>query len=196
MIMIAGAVGWWYVGKINPEGRAGAVQSFTVAEDETSRRSRERLDDEGLVSDRGRLRVVRRTRGWTRDHARATTRSGPTITWATCSAACARRRARPTPGDLPGGVHAEPDGRRLDTEIERMSADDFIAASTDRRSVVYKPVGVTSLEGLLFPDTYQVSNAESEGQVIDRMIALMERVGGQEDIVTKVAALGGRPTRC
>ena len=35
----------------------------------------------------------------------------------------------------------------------------------------WQPLGTTSLEGLLFPDTYQVSNAESEGQVIERMIA-------------------------
>jgi UPF0755 protein len=54
-------------------------------------------------------------------------------------------------------------------------------------------VTVNSLEGLLFPDTYQVSNAESEGQVIERMIALMERVGDQEDIVNKSAALGRTP---
>ncbi len=53
---------------------------------------------------------------------------------------------------------------------------------------------MTSLEGLLFPDTYQVSNAESEGQVIERMIALMERVADQEDIVRpRSAALGRTP---
>ena len=42
---------------------------------------------------------------------------------------------------------------------------------------------MTSLEGLLFPDTYQVSNGESEAQVVERMVGLMERVGDQEDIV-------------
>ena len=57
----------------------------------------------------------------------------------------------------------------------------------------WQPLTVNSLEGLLFPDTYQVSNAESEGQVIERMIALMERVGDQEDIVNKSAALGRTP---
>ena len=30
--MIAGAVGWWYLGQMNPEGAAGDVQSFTVLE--------------------------------------------------------------------------------------------------------------------------------------------------------------------
>jgi UPF0755 protein len=80
---------------------------------------------------------------------------------------------------------------RLDTSVPRLTADGFMAAATDgtiRSS--FQPAGSTSLEGMLFPDTYQVSNAESEGQVIERMIALMERVGEQEDIVNRSRANG------
>ena len=76
--------------------------------------------------------------------------------------------------------------QRLDEKVVPMTADGFIAAMQDPALVAnFRPFGVTSLEGLLFPDTYQVSNGESEGQVISRMIAQMERVGSQEDIVTK-----------
>ena len=80
---------------------------------------------------------------------------------------------------------------RLDVTVDRLTAADFLAAANDpsiRSS--FQPPEVTSLEGMLFPDTYQVSNAESEGQVIERMIALMERVGEQEDIVNGAAARG------
>ena len=83
---------------------------------------------------------------------------------------------------------------RLGSSIDRLSSDEFMAAAnsgTIRSS--FQPLGVTSLEGMLFPDTYNVSNAESEGQVIERMIALMERVGDQEDIVNRSAALGRTP---
>jgi UPF0755 protein len=52
---------------------------------------------------------------------------------------------------------------------------------------------VTSLEGLLFPDTYQVSNADNEAQVVERMVTLMERVATQEDLDTKAAILGRSP---
>ena len=71
----------------------------------------------------------------------------------------------------------------------------FFRAASDPEIVSrLRPDGVTSLEGLLFPDTYQVSNGESEAQVIERMIALMERVAiDQEDIETKGAALGQSP---
>ena len=40
----------------------------------------------------------------------------------------------------------------------------------DERISAYRPPAVTSLEGLLFPDTYQVSNGENETQVIQRMV--------------------------
>ena len=56
-----------------------------------------------------------------------------------------------------------------------------------------QPTGLTSLEGLLFPDTYQVSNADNEAQVVERMVTLMERVATQEDLDTKAAI--ARPAR-
>jgi UPF0755 protein len=194
MVMIAGAVGWWYVQKLNPEGEPGAVQSFTVAEDETLETLAERLEDEGLISDanvfeqyvdrNGGLEI---TPGYY--EIRPNDHMGNVL-----------GRLRTPPGQtyskvtFPEGFTLAQMGKRLDTEIDRMSADDFVAAAQDPSiSSIFKPQGVTSLEGLLFPDTYQVSNAESEGQVIDRMIGLMERVGNQEDIVTKGEALGRTP---
>jgi UPF0755 protein len=57
----------------------------------------------------------------------------------------------------------------------------------------YRPPGVSSLEGLLFPDTYQVSNADNEAQVVERMVTLMERVVSQENLDTKAAILGISP---
>ena len=83
---------------------------------------------------------------------------------------------------------------RLDSSVPRLTAEGFMVAATDGslRSP-FQPPGVTSLEGMLFPDTYQVSNAECEGQVIERMFALMERVVDQEDIVNRSRALGVTP---
>jgi UPF0755 protein len=194
MVMIAGAVGWWYVQKLNPEGDPGPVQSFTVAENETLESLADRLEEDGLISDANVFeQYVDRNGGLEiipgyyeirpNDHmgnvlGRLRTPPGQTYSQVT----------------FPEGFTIAQMGKRLDTEIDRMSADDFLAAAQDPSiTSVFKPDGTTSLEGLLFPDTYQVSNAESEGQVIDRMIGLMERVGNQEDIVTKSAALGRTP---
>lgn len=194
MILIAGAVGWWYLGKINPEGDPGAVQSFTVQEADDLETLSVRLEEEGLVSDAGVFRwYVDRNGGLEitpgfyqlrpDDHMgnvldTLETPPGQTYTKVT----------------FPEGFTIDRMATRLESTIGRMSADDFENASSDRaiRSV-WQPVEVTSLEGLLFPDTYQVSNAESEAQVVERMVALMERVGGQEDIETRSAVFGRTP---
>ena len=193
-ILVAGAVGWWYLGKINPEGEPGDVMSFTVAEEDDLDSLSERLVEAGLVSDAGVFRwYVEReggleiTPGYYElrpdDHmgnvlGRLRTPPGQTYTRVT----------------FPEGFTLARMAERLDTTVERLSAEEFMAAATDgslRSS--FQPAGVGSLEGMLFPDTYQVSNAESEGQVIERMIALMERVADQEDIVNRSQALGITP---
>ena len=194
MVMIAGAVGWWYLGKMNPEGAAGDVQSFTVAETDDVDSIAQRLYDQGLISDVGvfewyvdRNGGLEITPGYyeirPNDHmgnvlGRLRTPPGQTYTKVT----------------FPEGFTVAKMAERLDVTVDRLTATDFLAAANDpsiRSS--FQPPEVASLEGMLFPDTYQVSNAESEGQVIERMIALMERVGEQEDIVNGAAAVGRTP---
>ena len=82
---------------------------------------------------------------------------------------------------FPEGFTVAQMARRLATRVPRLDAQQFISATADGEVVSpYLPAGIRSLEGLLFPDTYQVSNAESERQVIVRMVRLTERVGRQE----------------
>jgi UPF0755 protein len=193
-IMIAGGVGWWYLGQINPPAAAGDVQSFTVLEGDDLSSISERLYEQGLISDVGVFEwYVERdggleiTPGYFEirpdDHmgnvlGRLRTPPGQTYTKVT----------------FPEGFTVAKMADRLDTTVDRLTAADFLAATQDPaiRST-WQPPDVTSLEGLLFPDTYQVSNAESEGQVVERMIALMERVGNQEDIENGAAAFNRTP---
>jgi len=194
MIMIAGAVGWWYLGKINPEGDPGQLENFTVAEAETFETLSARLLDEGFVDDVGVWEwYVERNGGLEIVpgfyQLRADDHMGNVL---------GRLRTPPaqtfTRVTFPEGFTIERMGRRVDTTVERMTEDDFItAASAGSIRPRWLPDDIDSLEGLLFPDTYDVSNAESEEALIDRMVALMERVGGQEEIETKGAALGYTP---
>jgi UPF0755 protein len=193
-ILVAGAVGWWYLGKINPEGAAGDVQNFTVAEADDLDSLSQRLEDEGLVSDAGVFRwYVDRNGGLEilpgfyqirpDDHmgnvlGRLRTPPGETYTRVT----------------FPEGFTIDRMGRRLDATVVRMDEDEFVAAANDPTvRTAWRPPGIATLEGMLFPDTYQVSNAESEEQVVERMVSLMERVGNQEDIEARAASLGRTP---
>src|SRR5690606_10992307 len=82
---------------------------------------------------------------------------------------------------------------RLAEEQPTLSAEAFLAATETAviPDVYGRPPEITSAEGLLFPDTYQVSNADNEAQVVERMVGLMERVAvNQEDIVAGAARIG------
>ncbi len=194
VILIAGAVGWWYLGKINPEGAAGDVQNFTVAAEDDIDSLSQRLEDDGLISDAGVFRwYVERNGGLEitpgfyqirpDDHmgnvlGRLRTPPGETFTKVT----------------FPEGFTIDRMGRRLDATVVRMNEDEFVAAANDPAvRTAWRPPGIASLEGMLFPDTYQVSNAESEEQVVERMVSLMERVGNQEDIEVRAPVLGRTP---
>jgi UPF0755 protein len=74
-------------------------------------------------------------------------------------------------------------GERLSSKLTFMSQADFVAAATDGSIVSdLLPKGVTSLEGLLFPDTYQVSGDGSEARVVSTMAGMMQRVARQVDL--------------
>ena len=186
LVLSAGAVGWWYVRQTNPDGETGDPVSFTVTDADTLESLGERLADRGLVVDAGVFRWyvdqhggLELTPGYyeipTSDHmgnVLARLRTPPAETYNKVT--------------FPEGFTVAQMAQRIDEKVVPMTADGFIAALQDPSLVVnLRPPGVTSLEGLLFPDTYQVSNGENEAQVISRMIAQMERVGSQEDIVTK-----------
>jgi UPF0755 protein len=194
LVLVAGRVGWWYVKQINPEGAPGAPVNFTVAEGETLESLSERLEAQGIivnasvfrwyVDDKGGLEL---TPGYYQlrsgDHIGniiATLRTPPALTY--------------TKVTFPEGFTIAQMATRLADSTDRMNADDFLAAVNEPAVVsTLRPPGVTTLEGLLFPDTYQVSNSENEAQVVTRMAALMERVGRQEDLEARAAEFGYTP---
>jgi UPF0755 protein len=194
LIIGAGVAGGWYIRQVNPAGEPGAPISFTVNADDTLESISERLEAEELVVDAGLFRwYVERhggleiTPGYfaitTSDHmgnVLARLRTPPSQTYSKVT--------------FPEGFTVAEMATRLDQEIVPMGRRRFLRATRDPAVVsAFRPPGIASAEGLLFPDTYQVSNGESEAQVVERMIGLMERVANQEDITIKAANLGRTP---
>jgi UPF0755 protein len=194
LILIAGWVGWWYVERAKPDGELSEPVPFTVLDGDTVESIASRLQAQGFVEDasvftwyvdrNGGIEVVP---GYYQlrqnDHmgnVLARLRTPPDQTYERVT--------------FPEGFTLQQMAERLATEQPRLGAEAFLAAANAPtvRSA-FRPPGVTSLEGLLFPDTYQVSNADTEAQVVERMVTLMERVAGQEDLEAKAAALGRTP---
>ena len=193
-VLVAGLVGWWYLHQINPAGDPGDPVPFTVSDADTVRTVSERLEAEGFVEDAGVFRWyverhggIELTPGYyelrTSDHmgnVLARLRTPPSETY--------------TKVTFPEGFSVQQIAARLERDMATMTAADVLAAAGDPSLVSsLRPPGVTSLEGLLFPDTYQVSNGESPAHVLGRMLGQMERVASQEDMLTKSERLGRSP---
>ena len=183
LIIGGGIYGWWYIHQVNAPGEVGGPVEFVIAEGESLEALSERLEDEGIVAnasiferyvaDHGGLEV---TPGYYRlptgDHAGnvlARLRTSPEETFIEIT--------------FPEGFTLQQIAARLANELPQLSVEEFMAAANDPAiPAAFRPAGVTSMEGLLFPATYRVSNADSERQVITRMAEQMERVGAQEEI--------------
>lgn len=188
LILAGGVYGWWYIRQANAPGDIGGPVELVIAEGETLTQLSERLEDEGIVENAGFFRRYVGDNGGlevmpgyyrlpTGDHVGnvlARLRTPPEETFIEIT--------------FPEGYTLRQIGARLAQELPQFSVDEFLAAANDPTIPArFRPAGATSLEGLLFPATYRVSNADSERQVVTRMVEQMERVGAQEEI-------GVRPT--
>lgn len=194
LILVAGYVGWWYLGNVRPDGEPGPPREFNVAVTDTMMSVSERLEEEGFVVDAEVFRwYVDRQGGLdltpgfyqlpTSDHmgnVLSRLRTPPDQTYQRVT--------------FPEGFTVAQMGERLAEESPRLDADVFVAAanSPDVPSLL-RPPGVSSMEGLLFPDTYRISNADNEAQVVLTMAGLMERVAEQEDLVARAEQLDRSP---
>jgi UPF0755 protein len=191
LIIGAGFYGWWYIRQANAPGAVGAPVEFNIAEGETLQQVSERLEDEGFIENAGFFR------DYVSDHDGLDIEPG---------------LYRIAPGDHVGNVLSVlrtppnetfvnvtfPEGftvgqmaSRLAAELPNFSADAFLAAANDPTiPSLFRPSGRNLMEGLLFPATYRVYNADSERQVVIRMTEQMERVArDQEEIEAGVVGV-------
>ncbi len=194
LIIVAGYVGWWYLGQVKPDGETGEQVAFTVLETDTIDSLAARLEAEGLVVDQSVFKwYVERKGGLeitpgfytlpVNDHV------GNVLSRLRTPPAQTYQRVT-----FPEGFTIDQMADRLAETMPRLDRDAFAAAANSPSVPArFRGPGQASLEGLLFPDTYQVSNADNEAQVVERMVGLMERVGDQEEIETKAQALGRTP---
>lgn len=192
LILSGGLYGWWYIRQANPAGEAGAVSQFFVVEGDTLATVSERLEDEGIITNAGFFRSYAGDNG-----GLATIEPGLYLLRPGDHVGNILRQLRTSPSEtttritFPEGFTLQQMANRLEANenLPQFSAAAFMEAANDPTVVsAYRPPGVTSMEGLLFPATYEVSNADSERQVIERMAQNMEYVGNQLGITAPAVA--------
>ena len=197
--VIYGGYQFWYLRQVNPPGDAGAAEIFTVTESDDLIAISKRLEQEGFIVNDSVFRSYVSSKGGLdvsagfftlkpRDHVGnilRVLRTPPNETL--------------TKVTFPEGFTLEQMAERLGEEIKSVTESDFLTktggTATEISAVrsIYQPESVTTLEGLLFPDTYLVSGDETATQVAQQMLKLMERVGRQEGLDDSLISVGLTP---
>lgn len=193
-LLVVGVTAFWFIHQINPSGDPGQPRNFTVREGDTVETISRRLERNGFIVDAGVFRwYVARQGGLDPEPGFYTLQPGDHMG--------NLMRVLSTPPNetyfratFPEGYTVEQMGDRLAETLRSADADRFVKLATDGQvRSAYQKSGGTSLEGLLFPDTYFVAGDETEASVLQRMVSLMERVGRQEGL-DDVATTGPLPT--
>ncbi len=203
-VLVAGVVGYgahkyWYLQQVNTSGQADASELFQVTENDDLSTLSKRLKIEGFIVNDSVFRSYASSEGGLeiipgyytlrpQDHM------GNIL-----------RVLRTPPNDtlskvtFPEGFTIAQIAERLNQGVPSIDAEDFLAKTGDTKMTtsavrsVYQPASVTSLEGLLFPDTYLISGDKSATQVAQEMLKLMERVGRQEGLDDSLNLVGRSP---
>jgi UPF0755 protein len=194
LILVIGVVGWWFLSQLNPSGEPGDPINFTIVEGDTLSSVSDRLEDQDFIKNATIFRWYVSRQGGVElipgyylvrpmddaGNILRTLRTPPSQTFVNVT--------------FPEGFTLTQMASRLSEQMTFMTPDDFMTAATDGsiRSA-YQPDDVTSLEGMLFPDTYQVSGDDTEAAVIRRLVAMMERVGRQENLENSKQLVGYSP---
>jgi UPF0755 protein len=190
-VLLLGVASWWVIHQLNPSGEPGSAVNFTINDGDTVNSVAGRLADQGFISNASLFRWYASTRGGIdlvpgyyslrpRDNAGRIIKAlstPPAQTFVSVT--------------FPEGMTIAQMGERLASKLTFMSVEDFVAAATDGSIVSeLSPVGNTSLEGLLFPDTYQVSGDGTEAGVVKTLMEMMKRVARQTDLVAGARTRG------
>ena len=194
LVLIAGGGSLWYLRQVNPVGDPATAVNFTVAINDTLNNVSSRLEKQKIITSARVFRwYVGRKGGITfypgyfllkpHDHMgniMAALNTPPEQTFTNVT--------------FPEGFTLQQMASRLAEKVPRLDAANFLQQSTSGVvTSTFAPSGSTNLEGLLFPDTYQVSGDDTATRVLQRMAGLMERVGRQEGISQSEAKLGLSP---
>ncbi len=205
VVLSVGGTAMWYLRQVNPPDEVSSgkplATNFTVNQGDSLITVSKRLEQEGFIVNASVFRWYAERKGGIdlqpgyfslikREHIGEIMKKlnkSPSITF--------------TKVTFPEGFTIKQIAQRIEDKTTRITAQSFYEAMTNELlTSEYFPKNMASLdlvpyrfEGLLFPDTYQVSGNESVASVLDRMLRLMERVGKQEGIEDSQAKVGKSP---
>jgi UPF0755 protein len=193
MLLLAGLAGRWTLQQVAPPGDPGDPVNFTINEGDTLASVADRLQAEDIITNARVFTTYVRYKGGLElqpgyytlrpqddmGNIMKALRTSPTQTFTNVT--------------FPEGYAVARMGARLERDAPRLSADKFVAAATSGAIRSELAPTVTDLEGLLFPDTYQIGGGETEDQIVARMANQMTRVANSVGIQKAPMTTGRTP---
>jgi len=197
--VIYGAYQFWYLRQVNPSGDPAAAEIFTITETDDLLTISKRLEQEGFIVNDSVFRSYVSSKGGLEVAA------GFYTVKPLDHVGNILRILRTPPNEtltkitFPEGFTLAQMAQRLGEEVKSVNESDFLLKTGDTLAEisavrsVYQPESITTLEGLLFPDTYLINGDQTATQVAQQMLKLMERVGRQEGLDDSMNAVGLTP---
>ena len=191
MMLVAVAVaGFWVKGQIDPSGPPGAEVVFNIPSGSTSSQIADKLAAKHIVSSGEVFRWYLRFKGGGpfeagQYHLRENSAMGDVVK--------VLEHGPDLPPafslTIPEGLWVSEIAKRVD-KIDTLDGAKFLdLAKSGTVHSLFQPAGSTTLEGLLFPDTYRIEEKEDEKGVLQRLVDTFDEVAsglGYADAPAKV----------
>jgi peptidoglycan lytic transglycosylase G len=189
MAVVALAGGVWLARQLNPPGPPGQAVTVVIEPGTSGVGIAHRLERAGVLGSARIFRVYLRVRGGGGGFQAGEYRLRRRMSMGAVSAAL---RGGP---DIRYDRLAVPEGLTLTEIADRVGKLpgrdtarflDLARSGTVRSR--WQPAGVTTLEGLLFPDTYLITEKEDERAILDRLVRRFDEVAAEVGLAERAAA--------
>ena len=180
LLLVGLGAGLWVLRQVNPGGGPGEKVAVDVVPGTSLAGVADRLEDKGVITSARIFRVYLKLKG-----GPETVQAGEYELRTNLSMGDARAALRRGPS-IKFDKLTIPEGLTLDQIADRVGAlagrnrDRFLAAA--RSGAVrskWQPPGHTNLEGLLFPDTYLVTDKEDDTAILRRLVGRFDQVADE-----------------
>jgi len=180
VVLVVLGGGFWLYRQVNPGGGPGAKVAVDINPGTSVAGIAARLDAKGVVTSARIFRIYLKLKG-----GAPTIQAGEYDLRKNLSMGAARAALERGPSikfeqlTIPEGLTLDQIGDRVGALPGRSKATFLAAARSGAVRSKWQPPGSTSLEGLLFPDTYQITDKEDDAAVLGRLVARFDQVADE-----------------
>ena len=194
VLLVLAAGGLWVKGQIDPSGPPGEEIAFEIPRGATTSAIADQLAEEGIISSAEVFRWYLRLKGGGPFEA-GQYQLAKNSAMGDVVAALEDGPALPPAVSLtvPESLWVEEVAARVDA-IEHLDGNRFLELVNS--GVVrsqFQPEGVTTMEGLLYPETYRIEETEDEEDVLRRMVGTFDQVAAEVGLGDAEARVGVSP---